>query len=287
MATRRELQDLTHLKLKEAEALLDAELYDGAVYLGGYVIEFALKARICRLLDLESYPEEQRLRAAFAVHDLEQLLQLSGLQSRLETGPSVKPNWDAVRIWNPEIRYKPRGTFPREQARTFLEAIRRPAGLGRASDALPGDGRCQPGSRGTMITRRELQELARLRLQEAEALLAAGLCEGAVYLGGYVIEFALKACICRLLDLETYPDQPRLRAAYTVHDLKQLLQLSGLHAKLERDPNIEPNWVELQRWSPEVRYAPHGTFSREGATRFLDAIRDPEHGVFAWMIRHW
>lgn len=44
-----------------------------------------------------------------------------------------------------------------------------------------------------MATREELQQLARLRLREAEALFAAGLYDGCVYLCGYVVELALKA----------------------------------------------------------------------------------------------
>jgi len=43
MPTRNELKELAKLRLKEAETLFEAELYDGAVYLCGYVIEFALQ----------------------------------------------------------------------------------------------------------------------------------------------------------------------------------------------------------------------------------------------------
>ncbi len=49
MPTRNELKELAKLRLAEAEKLCDAGYYDGAAYLCGYAVEFALKARICRL----------------------------------------------------------------------------------------------------------------------------------------------------------------------------------------------------------------------------------------------
>ena len=59
MPTRNELKELAKLRLKEAETLFDAGLYDGAVYVCGYVIELALKARICKLLDISEYPSSR------------------------------------------------------------------------------------------------------------------------------------------------------------------------------------------------------------------------------------
>jgi len=56
--------------------------------------------------------------------------------------------------------------------------------------------------------------LAALRLCEAEALFAAGLYDGSAYLCGYVVELALKARICRLLDVNKYPDSGKFRQAY-------------------------------------------------------------------------
>ncbi|MDG6028095.1 MAG: HEPN domain-containing protein [Candidatus Brocadia sp.] len=41
----------------EAKALFDKGLYDGSCYLAGYVIELALKARVCKILDMTDYPE--------------------------------------------------------------------------------------------------------------------------------------------------------------------------------------------------------------------------------------
>jgi HEPN domain-containing protein len=92
MATRRELKDLAALRLREAEALFAAGLYDGAAYLCGYVVELALKARICRLLNVNEYPDTGKLKNVYGVHDLDQLLLLSGLRRRLD--PTNKPVFD-------------------------------------------------------------------------------------------------------------------------------------------------------------------------------------------------
>jgi len=74
MPTRNELRELAKLRLREAETLFNAGLYDGSAYLCGYVIEFALKARICKLLGIDEYPASGRLKSAYAVHDFGQLL---------------------------------------------------------------------------------------------------------------------------------------------------------------------------------------------------------------------
>ena len=45
---RRELQSLSRVRAKEAKALLDAGLHEGAFYLAGYAVECALKACIAK-----------------------------------------------------------------------------------------------------------------------------------------------------------------------------------------------------------------------------------------------
>jgi hypothetical protein len=62
VATRDQLKALALLRLEEAETLFKAELYDGAVYLCGYVVELGLKARICALLGVLEYPEKEVTR---------------------------------------------------------------------------------------------------------------------------------------------------------------------------------------------------------------------------------
>ncbi len=49
-------------RLDEAKILYANSKYDGAVYLGGYVLKLALKARICKLLNLSQYPDKGQLK---------------------------------------------------------------------------------------------------------------------------------------------------------------------------------------------------------------------------------
>src|SRR5258708_23742141 len=80
MATRRQLQELALLRLQEAETLYTSGLYDGCAYLCGYVVELALKARICATLGVVEYPEKgSRLRDAMKSHALDDLGLLAGM----------------------------------------------------------------------------------------------------------------------------------------------------------------------------------------------------------------
>jgi len=139
-----------------------------------------------------------------------------------------------------------------------------------------------------MPTSDELKELARLRLKEAETLFTAGLYDGAVYLCGYVVEFALKARICRLLGVSEYPSSGKFKPVYAVHDFNQLLLLSGLQSKLDpSNVDLFTNWSTATPWTPERRYSPRGTFSRADALQILEAVRDDPNGVLRWIMRFW
>ncbi|EDN65316.1 conserved hypothetical protein [Beggiatoa sp. PS] len=139
-----------------------------------------------------------------------------------------------------------------------------------------------------MPTRNELKELAKLRLKEAETLFDAGLYDGAVYVCGYTIEFALKARICKLLDTNEYPSSGRLKSAYAVHDFEQLLFLSGLQKRISlAHADLHTNWSLIIPWSPEMRYQPKGTISQNKAAEILNAVRDKPNGVLKWIMKYW
>jgi hypothetical protein len=84
-----ELLNIAEERLKDAEALLAAERYDGAIYLGGYVVELALKSCICRILNWKGFPQtrgEFQNFQSFKTHDLDVLLSLSGAEDKIRTG---------------------------------------------------------------------------------------------------------------------------------------------------------------------------------------------------------
>lgn len=139
-----------------------------------------------------------------------------------------------------------------------------------------------------MPTREELKKLADLRLREAEALFEAEHYNGAAYLCGYAVELAFKARICKLLGVSTYPDTGKYRAVFATHNFGELLLLAGLKGKLPpNDGGLFANWSLAVPWTPELRYQPEGTYSRQEALDILNAIRDPKDGLLRWIKKYW
>jgi hypothetical protein len=111
MISRRVLITIARARIADAKALLAAKRYDGAVYLCGYAVELALKARICKTLNWAEFPSSRKEfegLQSFRVHDLDVLLKLSGLETK--TKRSYMTDWSIVAQWNPDARYKPIGT---------------------------------------------------------------------------------------------------------------------------------------------------------------------------------
>jgi hypothetical protein len=138
------------------------------------------------------------------------------------------------------------------------------------------------------MNRRELQLLARLRLQESRALFKAGLPAGAFYLAGYSIECALKACIAKKVRRHDFPDKATVEKSWK-HDLKQLANAAELGPELERElvtsPQFSANWGVVKDWSERARYRT-STSSIE-ARDMIRAVSAPTHGVLRWLIRRW
>ncbi len=123
MVTRRELQRLSCLRLKEAEALFAAACYDGCAYLCGYVVELGLKAAVCATLKVSEYPEA-RLRAALRTHDLDDLKLIAGMDDAFTTNASLVANWSVATKRKPERRYEPEGSYDQVAAGEILNAIK-------------------------------------------------------------------------------------------------------------------------------------------------------------------
>ncbi len=114
--------------LRDAKLLRTQRSYDVAIYLCGYAVEIALKARICRTLKWTTgFPQtasEFRLKGNLKTHDLEMLLEFTGIQDRIRSsGPTgFLAAWSIVRKWNPEERYDPRGTKTVSDADSMIAA---------------------------------------------------------------------------------------------------------------------------------------------------------------------
>lgn len=127
MVTREQLRALALLRLREAQALFDAGLFDGCVYLCGHVVELALKARICATLGVNEYPEKgSRLKDAFRTHDFDDLKLPAGMESEFTAiRPVLLSNWSIASKWKPELRYDAPGSCTRVDAEEVLTAIQR------------------------------------------------------------------------------------------------------------------------------------------------------------------
>jgi hypothetical protein len=123
MLTPKDLRTIARSRLTDARALLRSRRYDGAVYLCGYSIELALKARICKNLHWQGFPatsKEFQGLTSFRIHDLDMLLHLSGIETKIRT--RFLTDWSVVVIWEPEARYNPVGSAKRRDADLMIQS---------------------------------------------------------------------------------------------------------------------------------------------------------------------
>lgn len=135
--------------------------------------------------------------------------------------------------------------------------------------------------------RSEWQDLARLRLREAKALLQLGHWSGAYYLSGYALECGLKSKLARGFRASTTPSKKLVNDIHT-HDLATLVRLSGLEPERQRlaslDPDFAVNWGVAKDWSEVSRYQ---QWSEQEAKDMISAISDRSHGVMRWVRSEW
>ncbi len=88
MISRVQIKQTARQHFSDARLLLRQGRHDGAIYLGGYVVEMALKERLCRTLKWNGFPQTAKEFAglqSFKTHNLEDLLHLSGIEARIKT----------------------------------------------------------------------------------------------------------------------------------------------------------------------------------------------------------
>ena len=115
-----DLETLSLARLEDAKALMEAERYDGAMYIAGYAIELALKARICKTLNWIEFPESPDYKS-FKIHKLDVLLHLSGIETVIKTDHLA--DWSLASQWNPENRYKTITPVSKTDAELTVNAI--------------------------------------------------------------------------------------------------------------------------------------------------------------------
>lgn len=136
-------------------------------------------------------------------------------------------------------------------------------------------------------TASDLKGLAASRLGEAKILHASGYYAGAWYLAGYSVEFALKAVVCKTLGVSDYPETV-FRGSLKSHLPAELIILSGLTAELSirlKDVVFSQYWALVTAWSVQDRYGAKRT--QQEVDNFLEALEEPQNGVFVWLSSRW
>jgi len=125
-----------------------------------------------------------------------------------------------------------------------------------------------------MITRQELQKIAKARLQDAEALFLNKRYDGSIYLCGYAIEIGLKNKICKTLRWKGFPstsNEFQNLQSFKTHNLDILLKLSGVKEKIKK--NFFSAWSVVTTWEPEARYRLIGSATEQNAKLMIEATK--------------
>jgi HEPN domain-containing protein len=121
---REHLQELTQMRLEEANLLLGNNHFSAAYYLAGYVIECALKACIAKQTREHDFPPPPGEIHDIYTHALHRLAESAGLDEALseETRSNVEfaASWAVVDRWDAESRYE---IVPEPRARELWVAI--------------------------------------------------------------------------------------------------------------------------------------------------------------------
>ncbi len=126
-----EIVAIAELRLKEAKILLEAECYEGCIYIAGYCVELLLKAKIAQLLDLDSLfvsIGKEKIKP-FRIHKLTDLALYAGLQKQIsvESNETFKKFWSLIYSqWSEDLRYKKCGSCSKKRAENFITAIEDP-----------------------------------------------------------------------------------------------------------------------------------------------------------------
>lgn len=138
-----------------------------------------------------------------------------------------------------------------------------------------------------MPTIDELKYLSGRRLEAVEVLANNDIHDIAYHDSGYIVEFALKAAICKFKNLEEYPNSRE----YFTHHFDDLVRLAGLELELSNqkshDREFMKNWSISTNWSVELRYKPIGSTVESVSETFINAVKNEEGGVLPWIKKHW
>jgi HEPN domain-containing protein len=134
-----------------------------------------------------------------------------------------------------------------------------------------------------VASRPDFERLMILRMEEAKLLIDHKKdWDGAYYLAGYAVEFALKICIIsQLMKSNSFPDE-KLAENFYKHDLAVLRRAAGLEDEMNKDAAVSLHWDVVKDWAEQSRYRLGAT--EQDARDLYDAI---ENGVVPWIKARW
>ena len=143
-----------------------------------------------------------------------------------------------------------------------------------------------------MNSRVEIKKIALQKLKDAELLYKRGSYDNAYYLAGYVVELALKARICKNIDIDNlFMPNAKYLKLFKTHDFDVLLMYAGLSEKLENEKvlnvDFHENWSYICAWKEDCRYNICGSKTQVDALRLFNAIRHPTNGFLKWIKKYW
>jgi hypothetical protein len=125
-----------------------------------------------------------------------------------------------------------------------------------------------------MIDTKNIKEIAKARLRDAEVLAASDRFEGAIYLCGYAVELGLKSRICKTLKWSGFPSSRKEFEGYQsfrTHNLDVLLHLTGIEDRIKT--KLFAEWSAVAAWDPESRYNPVGNVSPSDAHLMISSAK--------------
>lgn len=152
-----------------------------------------------------------------------------------------------------------------------------------------------------MKSKNEIIVISENKIKAAECLLKNGFFDDAYYIAGYSFELLLKAKICKTLSINDFfdfensksrklssysskkRDNDNLYRPFKVHDYEQLIILSGLFDKFNRElanPNFLSNWSTVSAWNENFRYV-QGIKKNE-VELFIDALKE----LIKWVSKY-
>lgn len=126
----KDLKKIAKARLKDSEILFRNGRYDGSTYLCGYAVEVGLKARICKTLRWSGFPETKKEFenfSSFKTHNLDILLKLSGVESKIKS--VYMTDWSIIALWDPEVRYKSIGTAKKTDVKNMISSSKNILGV--------------------------------------------------------------------------------------------------------------------------------------------------------------